>query len=186
MLSCLLYMGQVFKPEYDFVFAALWKMLGQIWLLSKTDCECQQRPPSSCHQTRGLAVDQPLCAGAAIVHPSPVLCPQCVCAGEVGRVWPHSSLTPISFQGNTRHDKGSQSKTIKSSDPHRKQDSPTVGHRTNVDGGSLVIKQLFQRHLFKFAKQLLARDDSLLFNCCKLGVLAIIQHNSCVMFRGFH
>lgn len=28
LLPCLLYMGQVFKPEYAFVFAALWKTLG--------------------------------------------------------------------------------------------------------------------------------------------------------------
>lgn len=126
------------------------------------------------------------CVGAAIVHLSPVLCPKCVSTGEMGREWPYSSLIPISFQGNTQHDKGSQSKTTKSSDLCRKQDSPSVGHRTNMDGGSLLIKLLFQCQMFRFTKQLLARDDSLLFNCCKLGVLAIIQHNSSVMLRGFH
>lgn len=127
-----------------------------------------------------------VCAGTATVHLSPGLCPKCVCTGEMGRVWTHRSLTPISFQGNAQHDKGSWSKTIKCSEPHWKRDSPTLGRRTNMDGGSLVIKQLFQCQLFKFARQLLARDDSLLFNCCKLGVLAIIQHNSSVMLSGLH
>lgn len=79
-------------------------------------------------------------AGAAIVHLSPVLCPKCVCTGEMGRMWPYSSLTPVGFQGNTQHDKGSQSQTIKSSDPHQKWGSPTVSQRTNMDGGSLLTK----------------------------------------------
>lgn len=126
------------------------------------------------------------CAGAAIVLLSPVLCPKGVCTGEMGRVWPCSSLTPISFQGNTQHGKGSQSKTLKSSDPHRKQHSPAASHRTNIHGGSLLIKQLFQCQLFKFVRQLLTRDDSLLFNCCKLGGFA---HYSAQLFCdacGFH
>lgn len=66
-----------------------------------------------------------------------------------------------------------------------KQDSPTVDYRTKMEGGGLLIKA-FSVQVFRFSKQLLARDVSLLFNRCKLGGLAVIQHNSAVMLHRFH
>lgn len=105
-----------------------------------------------------VGTQRTLYAGIAIPHLSPVLYHKCVNTAEMGRELPYSSLTLISFQGNAKHDKGWQSKTIKYSYRHQKQDSPTVDYRTNLDQGGLLLKQLFLCRLFRFSKQLLAKN----------------------------
>lgn len=76
-----------------------------------------------------------------------------VCKVEVGRHLPCCAWTPLRFQGNTKHDKGWQSKTLNCSYRRQKQDSPTANYRTGRDPWGLLLTSF---SLFHFSRQQMA------------------------------
>lgn len=76
-----------------------------------------------------------------------------VCKVEVGRHLPCCAWTPLRFQGNTKHDKGWQSKTLNCSYRCQKQDSPTANYRTGRDPWGLLLTSF---SLFHFSRQQMA------------------------------